>query len=71
MKFKITLTNGDVYYADVQPIKKEGSSDLVAPTAWESGKHYVYTLHLTKTAVSVTATLTDWTTVNASEDVWF
>lgn len=71
VKFKITLTNGDVYYADVQPIKKEGSSDLVAPTAWESGKHYVYTLHLTKTAVSVTATLTDWTTVNASEDVWF
>jgi len=85
LKFKISIINDngtplddtddyaeDVYYADVQPIKKEGSSDPVAPTGkWESGKHYVYKLHLTKTAVSVTATLTNWTTVNASEDVWF
>lgn len=78
LKFKITITNTDastdVYYADVQPIKVqvEGSSETpAAVTAWESGKKYIYNLKLTKTAVKVTATITDWTTVTASDNVWF
>lgn len=72
VQFKITLANGDVYYADVAPIKKTSSSDKVAPNGeWESGYHYVYTLNISKTAIRATATLADWTTVNATEEVWF
>ena len=74
-RFKITVTNEDnttdVYYADIQPIKKTGSSELVAPNSnWESGVHYVYNLKLTKTEIKVSATITDWTRVDASDDVW-
>ena len=78
VKFRITITNAnnttDVYYADIQPIKVkvQGSSDTAAAiNAWESGKHYIYDLKLTKTNIEVTATITDWTTVEASEEVWF
>ena len=74
-RFKITVTNTDgtkdVYYADIKPIKKIGSSDLVATNGkWESGVHYVYNLKLTKTEIKVSATITDWTRVDASDDVW-
>ena len=64
----------DIYYADVAPIKvkKSGSIDeAAAVSAWESGVHYVYNLKITKTEIKATATLTDWQTVEASEDVWF
>lgn len=76
LRFKITVTNDDtttdVYYADVEPILKSDKSGKVAPNGkWESGVHYKYTLKLTKTEIKVTATITDWVTVNASEDVWF
>lgn len=74
VKFRIILKNGDVYYADVAPIKvkKVGSTDEPAATnAWESGVHYVYNLNLTKTAVSITASLSDWEKVDANETVWF
>ncbi len=81
--FKITITNTngteattddttDVYYADVNPILESGKSTKVAPNGkWESGYHYVYNLKLSKTEVKVTATLANWTTVNADQDVWF
>ena len=74
-RFKITVTNGDgttdVYYADINPIKKAGGTDLVAPKGkWESGVHYIYNLKLTKSEIKVSATITDWTTVDAAEDVW-
>ena len=74
-RFKITVTNEDsttdVYDADIKPIKKTSSSELVAPKGeWESGVHYVYNLKLTKTEIKVSATITDWTTVDASDDVW-
>ena len=80
--FRITIyKNGDpsqgvddIYYADIQPIavKVTGSSVSAAPvTNWESGVHYVYNLRLTKTGVKVTASLTNWTTVNADHTVWF
>ena len=74
-RFKITVTNGDgtkdVYYADINPIKKADGTDLVAPKGkWESGVHYKYNLKLTKSEIKVSATITDWTTVDASDDVW-
>ena len=78
--FRITIyKNGnpsdgidDIYYADINPILKQSSSEKVAPNgAWESGVHYVYNLRLTKTGVKVTATLTDWTPVNADHTIWF
>ena len=71
VKFKITA-DGDVYYADVKEIKEYGSSNLVAPNGkWENGVHYVYNLTVTKTKVNVTAKITEWDTVTASENVWF
>ena len=74
-RFKITVTNSDsskdVYYADIYPIKKDGGTDLVAPKGkWESGVHYKYNLKLTKSEIKVSATVTDWKTVKAEEDVW-
>lgn len=69
-----TDSTTDTYYADVQPIpvKVSGSSNPAAPvTAWESGKAYVYTLKLTKTAVKASASLTDWIPLEGKTDVWF
>lgn len=80
VKFKITVyadaqkTKKSVYYADVAPIKVKvvGSTDAAKATdAWQSGVHYVYNLNITKTQINATATLTDWATVAASEEVWF
>ena len=80
VRFRITVysdsskTKKDVYYTDVVPIKvkQKNSTDAAAETGkWESGIHYVYNLKITKTEIKATATLTDWTTVEAAEDVWF
>lgn len=77
MRFKVTITNDDsttdIYYANIEPIFKTGSTtEKVAPNGkWEAGVHYIYTLDVRKTAILVTATITDWKTVNASQDVWF
>lgn len=70
-KIKTPATT-DIYYADINPIKEKGKETKVAPNGkWESGVHYKYVLTLSKTEIKVTATLTDWVTVNASENVWF
>lgn len=69
-KFKITIyKNGvigdgidDIYYADISDFTPEG---------WISGNHYVYNLTVTKTEVQVSATLTDWSTVEANHSIWF
>lgn len=79
VKFRITIyhdgntnTIDDIYEADINPILQQGSSSLVAPDGvWKSGYHYKYKLKLSKTKVQVTATLANWTTVNASQDIWF
>lgn len=76
VQFRITIHNdngtSDYYFADIAPIKKTGSDELVAPAgAWESGVHYVYNLKLSKTKVRVSGTLADWTTVTADENVTF
>lgn len=73
VRFKITVTNADtstdVYYAQVNQIKENGTSSYI--TEWEAGKHYIYTLTLKKTGLSVTATITDWTTITGSDEIWF
>ena len=69
-KFKITIyKNGvigdgidDIYYADISDFTTGG---------WTAGNHYVYNLTVTKTDVQVSATLTDWNTVNANHSIWF
>lgn len=79
VQFKITVYSDaaktkveDIYYADVAPIKVAASGATPAATnAWELGVHYVYNLKITKTQITATASLTDWTTKEATEDVWF
>lgn len=76
VKFRITITNSDgttdVYYADIAPILESGKTTKVAPNGvWESGYHYVYNLNVSKTVIKVTATLANWTKVDASQDIWF
>lgn len=78
-KLRITIYNNgdtnsidDIYEADLKPILvQEGTSAAAAVDGWESGKHYVYNLRLTKTKVQVTASLTPWTEVTATQDIWF
>lgn len=62
----------DIYYADIAPIKKQSSTDLVAPHGkWESGVHYVYHLKVLKSGVEVVAKLDDWVTASSDdEEVW-
>lgn len=81
LKFRISIKTGvdaggnalyDVYECAIKDIKvTEGTADPALITAWERGKIYTYTLNITKTALTVTATLKDWVTVTASTDVWF
>lgn len=76
VRFKITITNTDgtvdIYFADVEPICKSGTTEKIAPNGkWESGMHYVYNLKIAKSKIDVTATFKDWITVTASEPVWF
>lgn len=68
-----TPATQDIYYADVAPILKSGSTtEKVAPNGkWEHGVHYVYNLKLSKTKIDVTAVFKDWVTVSASDNVWF
>ena len=74
VRFKITVRNSDnttdVYYADIPSIKKNDGELITPNSKWESGYHYVYNLKLTKTKINVSATLSDWTTVSSSENVW-
>ena len=82
VKFKITVYSEDpalnasaakdVYYADVAPIKVAANGGTAKATnVWEAGVHYVYNLNITKTQINATVSLTDWTTYEASEEVWF
>lgn len=75
MKFRITVTNTDgttdAYECIIQNIQVEEDGVKKGITEWEAGKCYVYTLTLKKTAINVTATLTDWVEVTAKDEVWF
>lgn len=71
LKFRITV--GDDAYETVLGIKgiqvNEGGV-LKTIDAWKPGKKYVYTLTITKTGVTVAATIADWDTVTADTPIW-
>lgn len=80
LRFKVTIYKDgnpehgidDIYYADIKPIQVSiAGGEKQSITTWEKGKHYIYTLHLQKTEIITTATITDWVTVTASDTVWF
>jgi hypothetical protein len=79
LKFKITVysddtkTKKDVYYATIADVKvkKKDSNTYDKTNAWKAGTYYVYELTITKTEIKATASLTDWVTVEGSEEVWF
>lgn len=77
LKFRITVKSGDTYdkYETVLGIKdiqvSENGGEKKNITAWEHGKKYTYTLHITKTGIKVEATVKDWIDVSAEEDIWF
>lgn len=74
--FKITIRNTDgttdVY---IKPIKdilvSENGGAAASITKWDAGKHYTYTLNMRKTEIKVTATLTDWVSAEANQEIWF
>lgn len=78
LKFEITVDNGDsttdtyttVYGIGAIKVTIGGESNQTI-TSWNSGHHYVYELDIKKTGINITATLATWTTVDASEEVWF
>lgn len=76
LKFRITISadgsTTDAYETvlGIKEIKVTEGGVLKNITAWEPGKRYIYNLHVTKTGISVTATITDWKDVDASEDIW-
>lgn len=62
----------DVYEAQLNKIKVKTNNNTGALiTEWKPGNYYKYYLDINKTAINVTATLTDWVTVEASDEVWF
>lgn len=81
VKFRVTVTTDnnstpdtsddktDVYECQVNLIKVKDSETPV--NEWAHGKHYIYELNVNKTAISTTATIKDWVTVNAEDDIWF
>lgn len=76
LRFKVTITNEDgttdIYYTDIEPIKKSDQTKIAPTGKWEAGTHYVYTLDIKKTGIDVIkATITDWKKVTATESVWF
>lgn len=81
--FKITVydensTVTDIYRANIKDIQvyvadssgnKKGEAKHI--NSWDSGHKYIYNLKVTKTKVSITATITDWETRSTDEtDIW-
>ena len=81
--FKITVydknsTVTDIYRANIKDIQvyvadssgnKKGEAKHI--NSWDAGKKYIYNLKVTKTKVSITATITDWETRSTDEtDIW-
>lgn len=72
LKFKITVKNSDGTETDTYT--KLISEILVggnAITAWEAGKKYIYNLHISKTMIHVSVSITDWVTVSGNQQIWF
>ena len=81
--FKISVydensTVTDIYRANIKDIpvyvadssgNKTGEAKHI--TSWDSGHKYIYNLKVTKTKVSITATITDWETRSTDDtDIW-
>lgn len=71
LKFRVKVEGGndtfDYYEATIADILVGGSTI----TEWEPGKHYIYTLNITKTGIKITATLKDWETVTSGGNhIW-
>ena len=80
--FKISVSNDnnvtDIYRANIKDIpvyvtdqsgKKTGDANTI--TSWDAGKKYIYNLKVTKTKVSITATITEWGARSTDEtDIW-
>lgn len=67
--------NKDTYTIDVKDIVVSSINNIAQPagtkiTEWEAGKHYIYTLKITKTQVKIEATITNWIPVVAGGDFW-
>lgn len=72
---RITIQDSDNKVLDIYEIAlkgiKENNTSKTPITEWLPGNYYKYYLDINKTAINVTATLTDWVTVEASDEVWF
>lgn len=71
LKFRVKVDGDndtfDYYEATIADILVGGKTI----TAWEPGKHYIYTLNITKTGIKITATLKDWETVSSDNNhIW-
>lgn len=78
LKFQIVTGpdgNKDTYTIDIKDIIVSKIGNDVQPkntkiSEWEAGKHYVYTLKITKTKMKIEATIVDWIPVVAGGDFW-
>lgn len=72
LKFRITVKDGTTLdsYETVLGIKDiEIGGNTIGK--WEPGKHYVYNLYITKTGITVVATIKDWIkSSTASTTIW-
>ena len=66
--YRATVKDIPVYVADADG-KTTGSPESI--TKWEAGKKYIYNLKVTKTQISITATITDWETkITEDVEIW-
>ena len=77
LAFRITVSEdggatSDAYETvlGIKGIQVNEGGVLKTIDAWKPGKKYVYTLTITKTGVTVTATIADWDTVTADTPIW-
>ena len=66
--YRATVKDIPVYVADANG-NTTGSPESI--TKWEAGKKYIYNLKVTKTQISITATITDWETkITEDVEIW-
>ena len=66
--YRATVKDIPVYVADANG-NTPGSPESI--TKWEAGKKYIYNLKVTKTQISITATITDWETkITEDVEIW-
>lgn len=66
--YRANIKDIQVYVADSSGNKKGEAKHI---NSWDSGHKYIYNLKVTKTKVSITATITDWETRSTDDtDIW-